>query len=82
MAPVFRLSITVDVPDMDKRPIEIPCPRCELHAWVRLGDIRRRDFVICRGCHATLRLEDHLGEVHRFVRKFTRTLKSLERSFG
>lgn len=79
---MLRVSLTVQIPDLDKRLIEVECPRCCLHTYVRLGEIRRRDFAICRGCHATVRLDDHLGTFHRFTRTFTRTLNSLGGSHG
>jgi hypothetical protein len=72
------ISIKVSIPDFDRIPIEVPCPICELHTWVRLGEIRRRGFAICRGCHANILLEDHLGGVHRFVR----STEQVFRAFG
>jgi hypothetical protein len=76
---MFSISIKVTIPNLDKRVIEVPCPVCKLHTWVRLGEIRRRDFAICRGCHANILLVDHLGQLHRFTRSFARILRSLER---
>ena len=74
---MFSLSINVTVPNFDRIKIEVPCPRCELQTWVTLGAIRRRDFAICRGCHANILLEDHLGSFHRFMRNTTKALKSM-----
>jgi hypothetical protein len=68
---MFSISIKVEIPDLDKHSIEVPCPACRLHTWVRLGEIRRRDFAVCRGCHANLLLEDHLGGLHRFTRSLS-----------
>ena len=73
----FSFSIKVSIPDLDRHPIEVECPVCQLHTWVKLGEIRRRDFVICRGCHANILLEDHLGQVHRFVRSFEQMLQGM-----
>ncbi|MGD0220674.1 MAG: hypothetical protein ABSC73_09515 [Acidimicrobiales bacterium] len=76
----FSFSIKViNIPDLDRHQIEVKCPVCMLHTWVKLGEIRRRDFVICRGCHANILLEDYLGSVHRSVRSFEQMLKGLER---
>lgn len=74
---MVSISIQVDIPNFDRVPIEIPCPICELHTWVTIGEIRRRDFTICRGCHANILLEDHLGSMHRSIRQLEKALKSL-----
>ena len=75
---MFKLSISVTVPNLEKRWLRIPCPVCELETPVTLGAIRLGDTIICRGCHANLRLDDHLGALHRFERWFARTLKRME----
>jgi len=72
---MVSISLTVEIPDFDRVPIELPCPVCGLHTWVRLGEIRRRDLAVCRGCHANVVLYDHLGSVHRFVRGVEKTLR-------
>lgn len=71
---MVSISLEVSVPHFDRVPIEVPCPICGLHTWVKLGEIRGRDFAICRGCHANILLEDHLGGVHRFMRDTERVL--------
>jgi hypothetical protein len=76
---MISISIKVQIPDFDRISTEVPCPRCGLHTWVKLGEIRRRDFAICRGCHANILLEDHLGGVQRFIRDTERTLEALGR---
>ena len=45
---MFRVSVAVDVPDLDKHSIEIECPHCSLHVHVRLDEIRRREFTMPR----------------------------------
>lgn len=75
----FSLSINVNIPDLDRISFEVECPLCSLHTWIRLGEFRRRDFVICRGCHANMILEDHLGGFHRFKVSFEEMLKGMER---
>jgi hypothetical protein len=75
---MFKISISVTVPNLDKRWIDVPCPLCALETAVTLGAIRLGDVVICRGCHANIRLQDHLGALHKFERWFKRAFKSLE----
>ena len=48
---MFKLTISVTVPELDRRWIEIPCPLCELKTPVTLGSIRLGDVIVCRGCH-------------------------------
>jgi transposase-like protein len=65
----MEISFKITIPDMDKKEVEIECPVCKLQNWVRLGEIRRREYLVCRGCHTNILLEDHLGSVQRIVRK-------------
>lgn len=76
---MFSFSIKVELPNLDKHPIEIQCPFCKLHTWVWFGEIKRGDFAICRGCHANICLIDHLGQVKRAERSLMRLLQSFER---
>ena len=73
---MISFSIKIQLPNLDKHPIEIPCPICKLHTWVTFGEIKRGDFVICRGCHANIILIDHLGKVKRFEQDLIRTLQN------
>ena len=75
----ISFSFKINVPDLDRLAIEIQCPLCRLHTWARLGEFRRRDFVICRGCHANILFQDHLGGLHRFKGSFEQALKEMER---
>jgi hypothetical protein len=74
---MLSISISMTMPDLDREPIEVPCPRCDLHTWVTLSEIRRRDYAVCRGCHANILLEDHLGSMHRIIRDTESILRSL-----
>lgn len=75
---MIDISIYVEIPNFDRRYVEVPCPLCRIETWVTLGDIRRRNYAICRGCHANILLEDHMGSLHRALRRIKSTLKSLE----
>ncbi len=75
---MISISLEIDIPNFDKIKLEIPCPICSLHTWVTIGEIRRREFTICRGCHANIILEDNMGGFHKFVRQTTKTLKNFE----
>lgn len=69
-------------PSLGRQEIEIPCPRCGLHSWVSFAQVLRRDYAVCRGCHANLMLDDHMGTVKRAVRSFDRLVDSLLLSFS
>ena len=72
---MIDFSIKIDIPDFDRQEIEIDCPVCKLGNWAKLGEIRRRDYLICRGCHVNILLEDHLGGVQRFIDKMKNIFK-------
>lgn len=75
---MFKLTISVSVPELDRRWIEIPCPRCDIRTDVALGAVRLGDTVVCRGCHSNIRLQDHMAFLHSFRRRFTKLLKGME----
>jgi hypothetical protein len=75
---MIDVSIHIEIPNLDRRYMEVPCPVCRIQTWVTFGEIRRRGYAICRGCHANIRLEDHLGSLHRALRRIKSALKSLE----
>jgi len=76
---MFSISVSTSgtFESLDRHEIEIECSRCRLHTWVALGEIRRRDFTVCRGCHCTISLADHMGSVHRAIRGIDDALRSL-----
>lgn len=74
---MFKISIKIQMPNFDRHEIEIECPICRLNNWVRLGEIRRRDFSVCQGCHANLLLEDHLGSLQRTIREIENSFKDM-----
>jgi hypothetical protein len=76
---MFGLSIRISIPNLDRREIDIPCPRCRLRTTATLGDVRVGGFIICRGCKANLNLRDRLGAYHSFRRQFERMFSQLAR---
>lgn len=70
----MKITFSVTWPDLDRMEVDIPCPFCRLGTEVNLGEIRRHEIAICRGCHANIRLEDHMGQVHKLVRMFNHIL--------
>src|SRR5690242_16645084 len=76
---VFSVKVSVTVPNLDLLGMEVPCPLCELTTPTTMGSIRLSRTIICRGCHANIRLQDHMASFHRFKRMFEASLRSLER---
>ncbi|WP_157608174.1 hypothetical protein [Teredinibacter turnerae] len=74
----MKISINVTIPDFDRKEIEIDCPLCKLGNWVQLGQIKRREYLVCRGCHSNIHLQDHLGGVQRA----TNALNNIFKGFG
>lgn len=77
---MFSIKITaeVSVPNLDRHWVDVPCPVCELTTPATMGAVRCGDVIVCRGCHANVRLHDQMASFHRFKRRFARMLKSLE----
>lgn len=69
---MIEISIKIQLPNLDRKELELECPVCKLHNWTNLGQIRRRDYLVCRGCHSSILLEDHMSQIHRFIRQFKR----------
>ncbi len=76
---MLSLSIQVSFPNLDRRWIELPCPYCRLETAVTLGDVRRCGIAICRGCHANIHLEDHLGCYQRAKRQIEAAFAQLSK---
>jgi hypothetical protein len=53
---------------MDNVPIEAICPVCDFFNEVNLKQVRLRDVVICRGCKASIQLEDYMNECRKAER--------------
>lgn len=75
---MFKISVSVTVPNLDKHQMSVTCPLCDLDTPTTLGAIRLGDTIVCRGCHSNIKLEDHLGGYHSFRRWFAQSLKDLE----
>jgi hypothetical protein len=64
--------------DLDRMSIEFPCPSCGFHNPATIKQARLRDAVICRGCKATIRLDDQMNECRKSVRQVGQSLRELE----
>lgn len=64
--------------NLDRHEIEFPCPSCGFHNPATIKQARLRDAVICRGCKATIRLDDQMNECRKAVRQVRRSLREFE----
>lgn len=64
--------------NLDRERIYIYCPRCKFWARPFLRQIRHRETIICGGCKANIRLDDHLGSFRKAQRRVDKALKELE----
>ncbi|MCZ7554587.1 MAG: hypothetical protein M5U05_18750 [Anaerolineales bacterium] len=59
----MKLTISWQAPNTDTWELDYPCPICRLETTVTLGQLRQEEYIICRGCHSTIKLIDQLGGV-------------------
>ena len=64
--------------NLDRHKIEFPCPSCGFYNPATIKQARLRDAVICRGCKATIRLDDHMNECKNTFRRIRKSLREFE----
>lgn len=64
--------------NLDRCPIEFPCPSCGFYNPATIKQALLRDAVICRGCKAAIRLDDQMNECRKVIRHVRRSLRDLE----
>lgn len=74
--------------DLDRVSLDVPCPQCRFQNDIIYRQARLRDVLICRGCKANIRLDDHMNqcrkarqELNRAIEELERTLASLSKTF-
>jgi DNA-directed RNA polymerase subunit RPC12/RpoP len=68
--------------NLDRKRIYIHCPRCNFWARPFLRQIRHRETIVCAGCKANIRLDDHLGSFRKTQRQVNRALEDLKAQLG
>jgi hypothetical protein len=58
---MVSVKIKWTIPDTDKWETSYTCHICRLDNTISFGQVRREEYIICRGCHQTVKLIDHLG---------------------
>ena len=64
--------------NLDRERIYIHRPRCNFWARPFLRQVRHRETIVCGGCKANIRLDDHLGSFRKAQRQVNRALEELE----
>jgi len=67
--------------DLDQRRIDIECPRCHYPAGIFLRQVRVCDVIVCGGCKANVRLEDHMGSFRMAERRINTAMDDLMATF-
>lgn len=60
---MIKIEFSFTPPDTDAWEIDFPCPICKLETPITLGQVRREEYFICRGCHSTVKAIDHMGNI-------------------
>lgn len=63
--------------NLDKIPIDIPCPKCEFYNPIFFKQARLQDVIICRGCKVNIHLSDQMAECLRATRRINKALDDL-----
>ncbi len=67
--------------DLDQHRIDIECPRCQFPARVFLRQVKVCDVIVCGGCKANVRLEDHMGSFRMAERRIKAAMDDLMAAF-
>lgn len=64
--------------DIDRVTINLDCPRCGFSTPAFYRQARLRAPLICRGCHCTIQLDDHMNECKKARQSIARAMAELE----
>jgi len=64
--------------NIDSQEIDFQCPQCDFYNNIWLKQARLRDVIICRGCKANIRLDDHMNEIRKTIRSIRQAMNEFE----
>ena len=64
--------------NIDSLSTDSTCPRCGFYNEFMFKQVRIRDVIICRGCHANIRLDDHVNSFRKARASISSALGDLE----
>jgi len=68
--------------DLDRVSLDIPCPQCRFENDIIYRQARLRDVLICRGCKANIRLDDHMNQCRKARQEVSRAIQELEQTLA
>ena len=68
--------------DLDRLEFDMECPRCRFYVSFSFRDARLRDALICRGCKATIQLDDRANECRRARERVNAAMRRLQATLG
>ena len=77
----ITMSLQGDL-DLGKIEVEVECPRCSFYVPIWVKQAKLGDIVICRGCKANIRLDDHMNSVRKAVRSVQRAMDDLRKTLS
>lgn len=66
---------------LDRYNVEFACPGCGFYNMAFLRQVRLHDVVMCRGCKASIQLEDYMGELRKAEQRLRRAIEDVETAF-
>lgn len=66
---------------LDKQTLSFPCPSCGFYNDIFFRQVVLRDTIICRGCHANIRLDDQMDEARKARKKIRAIFRGIEDLF-
>jgi phage FluMu protein Com len=67
---------------LDGAALEVHCPRCRFANSIVYRQARLRDVIICRGCKANIRLDDHMNECRNARQQMNRAVAELKQALA
>ena len=64
--------------DIDRITINRDCPRCSFSNPAFYRQARLRTPLICRGCHCTIQLDDHMNECRKARQSIKRAIDEFQ----
>jgi hypothetical protein len=68
--------------DLDRQPLDIPCPVCRFSNRIFYREARLRDVIVCRGCKQNIQLDDHMNQCRKARQELQTALDSLEKTMS
>lgn len=68
--------------DLDRVQLDFECPACRFGFRAHFREARLRKIVICRGCKASIQLDDRMNQCRKARRQVAKALQELEETLA